>query len=86
MIWGIPRGTGDAPTSRARIATSLPFLLGAREEGMYRIWYWATVDRESDGRFVASIPDLGASLHMATPTRTQWRMLPTWRANVCGPL
>jgi predicted RNase H-like HicB family nuclease len=26
---------------------------------MYRIWYWATVDRESDGRFVASIPDLG---------------------------
>ena len=26
---------------------------------MYRIWYWATVDRESDGRFLASIPDLG---------------------------
>jgi predicted RNase H-like HicB family nuclease len=26
---------------------------------MYRIWYWATIDRESDGRFVASIPDLG---------------------------
>jgi predicted RNase H-like HicB family nuclease len=26
---------------------------------MYRVWYWATVDRESDGRFVASIPDLG---------------------------
>ena len=26
---------------------------------MYRIWYWATVDRESDGRFIASIPDLG---------------------------
>jgi hypothetical protein len=23
---------------------------------MYRIWYWATVDRESDGRFIASIP------------------------------
>ena len=26
---------------------------------MYRIWYWAMVDRESDGRFIASIPDLG---------------------------
>jgi predicted RNase H-like HicB family nuclease len=26
---------------------------------MYRIWYWATVNRESDGRFIASIPDLG---------------------------
>ena len=25
---------------------------------MYRIWYWAVVGRESDGRFVASIPDL----------------------------
>jgi predicted RNase H-like HicB family nuclease len=25
---------------------------------MYRVWYWATVDRESNGRFVASIPDL----------------------------
>jgi predicted RNase H-like HicB family nuclease len=30
-----------------------------RGERMYRIWYWATVDRESDGRFIASIPDLG---------------------------
>jgi predicted RNase H-like HicB family nuclease len=26
---------------------------------MYRIWYWAMVDREYDGRFIASIPDLG---------------------------
>jgi predicted RNase H-like HicB family nuclease len=26
---------------------------------MYRVWYWATVHRESDGRFIASIPDLG---------------------------
>jgi predicted RNase H-like HicB family nuclease len=26
---------------------------------MYRVWYWAIVDRESDGRFLASIPDLG---------------------------
>lgn len=26
---------------------------------MYRIWYWARIDRESDGQFTASIPDLG---------------------------
>ena len=26
---------------------------------MYRIWYWAMIDRETHGRFVASIPDLG---------------------------
>ena len=26
---------------------------------MYRVWYWAMVDRESDGRFVAGIRDLG---------------------------
>jgi len=26
---------------------------------MYRIWYWATIDREHNGRFIASIPDLG---------------------------
>jgi predicted RNase H-like HicB family nuclease len=25
---------------------------------MYRVWYWALIDRESDGRFIASIPDL----------------------------
>jgi predicted RNase H-like HicB family nuclease len=25
---------------------------------MYRVWYWSTIDRESDGRFIASIPDL----------------------------
>jgi predicted RNase H-like HicB family nuclease len=25
---------------------------------MYRIWYWAVVGRENDGRFIASIPDL----------------------------
>src|SRR5262249_3855958 len=23
-----------------------------------RVWYWAMIDRESDGRFIASIPDL----------------------------
>ena len=26
---------------------------------MYRVWYWAIVDREHDGRFIATIPDLG---------------------------
>ena len=26
---------------------------------MYRVWYWAMIDRESDGRFIAIIPDLG---------------------------
>ena len=26
---------------------------------MYRIWYWAMIDRGSDGRFIASVPDLG---------------------------
>src|SRR5512143_3495256 len=30
-----------------------------REERMYRIWYWAMISCENDGRFVASIPDLG---------------------------
>jgi predicted RNase H-like HicB family nuclease len=25
---------------------------------MYRVWYWAMIDRESDGRFIAIIPDL----------------------------
>jgi len=25
---------------------------------MYRIWFWAMIERESDGRFVAGIPDL----------------------------
>ena len=26
---------------------------------MYRIWFWAMIERESDGRFVARNPDLG---------------------------
>ena len=25
---------------------------------MYKVWYWTLVDRESDGRFIASVPDL----------------------------
>jgi predicted RNase H-like HicB family nuclease len=28
------------------------------EGSMYRVWYWAVIDRESDGRFITSIPDL----------------------------
>src|SRR5260370_18209597 len=35
-------------------------ILGDREERMYRIWSWAMIDRDHDGRFIASIPDLGA--------------------------
>jgi predicted RNase H-like HicB family nuclease len=26
---------------------------------MFRVWYWAVIDRESQGRFTANIPDLG---------------------------
>lgn len=25
---------------------------------MYRVWYWTIIDREHDGRFVASVADL----------------------------
>jgi predicted RNase H-like HicB family nuclease len=25
---------------------------------MYKVWYWTMIDRESDGRFIASVPDL----------------------------
>ena len=39
------------------LACSLP-AYGLREGRMYRVWYWAMIDRENDGRFVASIPDL----------------------------
>jgi quercetin dioxygenase-like cupin family protein/predicted RNase H-like HicB family nuclease len=42
------------------LPVSGPLALGGRQEGqMYRVWYWAMIDRESDGRFIASIPDLG---------------------------
>jgi hypothetical protein len=51
---------------------------------MYRVWYWATIDRENDGRFVASIPNLWDLAPMATPTRTRLLTSPSWRANVCG--
>ena len=38
---------------------------------MYRIWFWALIDRESNGRFVASIPDLTWQ-GTATPIRVPW--------------
>lgn len=25
---------------------------------MYKVWYWTMVDRDNEGRFIASIPDL----------------------------
>ena len=53
---------------------------------MYRIWYWAMIDRETSGRFVASIPDLGDWRLMATRTRMPWLMCPNWRARVCRSL
>ena len=33
-------------------------MLSSAEGTLYRIWYWAMIDRESDGRVVASVPDL----------------------------
>ena len=45
-----------------------------RRGRMYRIWYWAMIDRETSGRFVASIPDLGDWRLMATRTRMPWLM------------
>ena len=32
--------------------------MSSAEETLYRIWYWAMIDRASDGRVVASVPDL----------------------------
>ena len=53
---------------------------------MYRVWYWAMIDRENDGRFIASIPILATWQHTATPTRTRWLTSPTWRPNGFGRL
>jgi hypothetical protein len=53
---------------------------------MYRVWYWAIVDRESDGRFIASIPDLGDLAADGKNEMTRWFTLPTLPANMCGPL
>jgi predicted RNase H-like HicB family nuclease len=51
--------TGLQPTDFACIAAlRLATLLSARRR-MYRIWYWAMIERDDDGRFTASIPDLG---------------------------
>jgi predicted RNase H-like HicB family nuclease len=38
--------------------TAAIFDSASQLERMYWIWYWAILDRESDG-FIASIPDLG---------------------------
>jgi predicted RNase H-like HicB family nuclease len=54
----VVRGWGFAdPSAPAAGACSLP-AYGLRKGRMYRVWYWAVIDRENDGRFVASIPDL----------------------------
>ena len=47
---------------------------------------WATIGREYDGRFIASIPDLGDLAAYGAPTRTRWLTSPTWRASVRGLL
>jgi hypothetical protein len=39
-------------------ADTLGEVLRVEGQRMYRVWCWAMIDRESDGRFVASIPDL----------------------------
>jgi hypothetical protein len=61
----IPPKTAMAASNpiTARIDIHLPWLCNAAivgDRGVLRprVWYWAMIDRESDGRFVASIPDL----------------------------
>src|SRR4029077_10214682 len=50
--------------ARGRFATVAAWTLRYRcrgnwEEGtMYKVWYWTMVDRDSEGRFIASVPDL----------------------------
>jgi predicted RNase H-like HicB family nuclease len=46
------------PLLRRRLYQS-SFSPAERRSRMYRVWYWAMIDREDDGRFIASIPDLG---------------------------
>src|SRR5437899_991813 len=52
----VVRRWGFADPSAPVAGASSPY--GLREGRMYRVWYWAMIDRENDGRFVASIPDL----------------------------
>ena len=40
---------------------------------MYRIWFWALIDRESNGRFVASIPDLSDLAGYGDTDKCPWR-------------
>lgn len=41
---------------------------------MYRVWFRAMIDREADGRFVVSIPDLGDLAAYGDATRMPWPM------------
>ena len=51
---------------------------------MYRIWYCATIDREYDGRFIASIPDLWNLAAYGAMDKEAVAHVTAWRANVCG--
>jgi hypothetical protein len=57
---------------------------GEREERMYRIWHWATIDREYDGRFIASITDLWNLAAYGAMDKEAVAHVTAWRANVCG--
>jgi hypothetical protein len=52
---------------------------------MYRVWYSAMIDRESDGRFIGSIPDLGDLAGYGDTDKDAVVHVTTWRANTCGP-
>jgi hypothetical protein len=51
--------------------TAAIFDSASQLERMSWIWYWAILDRESDG-FIASIPDLGDSRHMVRTKSARW--------------
>jgi predicted RNase H-like HicB family nuclease len=53
---------------------------------MYRIWYWAMIDREGDGRFIASIPDLGDVAARGSTEKDALAHLTDLAPNVCGLL
>ena len=48
---------------------------------MYRIWYWAMIDRESDGRVVASVPDLDDVAVSASTEKDALAHLTCWPPN-----
>jgi hypothetical protein len=53
---------------------------------MYRVWYWATIDRESDGCFIASIPDLWDLAAYGDTDKDAVAHVTELLANVCGLL